>query len=98
MTGCLMTRHARPPATGLNILDWMRLPVLRVPVDAVLPTQEVGELHAGPANGFGDPVSHVVVVDGRWLIEDGHHRWAKAKATGETYWQARVFVAPVLPE
>lgn len=37
-----------------------------------------------------DPAVHVVVVDGEWWIEDGHHRYWRALEEGATRMLARI--------
>lgn len=94
--------HSRPPATGLTTAEWRgKFPALLIPINAVTPTQETDpvlveakklDLH----DSFtGDPYPHVVVVNGEWLLEDGHHRWKAQVEKGERYFLARVFVMSV---
>jgi hypothetical protein len=88
--------HRRPPATGLTSAMWRLIPPMLVPIDAVVSTQRVfgdvpSEYIVGPSFS-GDSYAHVVVVDGRWLIEDGHHRYQAAKQAGEILFPARVLV------
>lgn len=87
----------RPPATGLTTDQWRYIAPIMVPVKAVLrcqPYHKKGgwDRIAGPS-ACGDPYSHVVVVDGVWMLEDGHHRHQAAMEAGEEFWPARVFVS-----
>lgn len=86
-------------STGLTSELWKDVPILTVPVRACLPTQRVlmEWVHeyltdSGRLSYSGDFFGHIVVDAGRWLIEDGHHRWAAAAMSGKTWWAARVFV------
>lgn len=89
----------RPRRTGMTTELWSRVHVMTVPVLACLPTQLVkaewvNEYLAEHSRRSysGDPFGHIVVQDGRWLISDGHHRWAAAVMAGHPWWVARVLV------
>ena len=90
----------RPPATGLTTELWRQIPPIMVPVAAVVVTQPIHNpdhtgIIAGTSGWFpesGDPYAHVVVVRGRWLLEDGHHRHRAAINAGESWFPARVYV------
>lgn len=75
---------------------WRFIPPILIPVDAVVPTQQVyghvPDRHIVGPSVSGDPYAHVVVCDGRWLIEDGHHRYRAAQQAGELFFPARVLV------
>lgn len=92
-------RAERAGPTGLTTDLWKKLHTIAVPARACTPTQRVKAewvheyLTTPDKRTFsGDPFGHIVVDNGRWLIEDGHHRWAASVFAGNTYWIARVFV------
>lgn len=89
----------RASPTGLTTDLWVGVPVMVVPVRACVPTQRVDEKYVQEyldnprrRSYCGDVFGHIVVDQGCWLIEDGHHRWAAACSAGRAYWAARVFV------
>lgn len=93
-----MHHHPRPPTTGLTTVLWRAIQPIMVPVQAVMRTQpSSGEDDATWIAGVsfsGDPYAHVVVVEGLWLLEDGHNRHQAALNAGEALFPARVFVWP----
>jgi hypothetical protein len=95
--------HARARPAGMTTELWKSVPVMLVPVRGCLPTQRVNAIwvieylqDSNRMSFCGDFFGHIVVDEGRWLIEDGHHRWAAAVWEGATYWAARVLVLPVV--
>lgn len=89
----------RPYGTGMTTEKWREVMVMVVPVRACLPTQKIRAewvneyITDGRRLSFcGDRFGHIVVERGRWLISDGHHRWAAAIIEGRDLWAARVLV------
>lgn len=81
-------------AAGMSTAKWMELPVLEVCVAQLTPTQQVSDdlWHTRRPNevACGDPYLHAVRIGGVLYIEDGHHRWARARRDHEWYILARV--------
>jgi hypothetical protein len=65
--------------------DWVSIPVTRVSVDNLVPTQScvvidrLIDLNTGGKREGGDPYGHVIEFEGQRYIHDGHHdvimRW-----------------------
>lgn len=92
-------RRERPAGYGMTTEKWCSVMTMCVPVYACIPTQRVRadwvrEYLDSPSRQSysGDQFGHIVVVDGRWLISDGHHRWAAHILRGKQLWAARVLV------
>jgi hypothetical protein len=67
------------------------LPARRVQLDTLQPIQA-----SGGGGGSRDPIMHVVEIDGRRFIEDGHGRYFDALAAGRSWMLARVLVCEQL--
>lgn len=94
------TPKRRPYVGGMTTERWRDVPVMVVPVRACLPTQRVlakwvnEYIEDGRRPSYsGDRFGNIIVYKGRWMITDGHHRWAAAIVEGRPYWAARVLVA-----
>lgn len=81
-------------AAGMSTDKWMQLPVRTVPVTALTPTQQISaELwHARRPNEVTcrDPYPHIVRIGAVLYLEDGHHRWARARRDHADTIQARI--------
>lgn len=67
------------PRTGLSTRAWQQIPPVLLPITALWTTQDVDHAAvlrklAGEPSWCGDPLLHVIDWDGRWWVEDGHHR------------------------
>lgn len=75
---------------------WLLLPAVLLPVSALRPTQDVdpamvlAKWRTPLASWCGDELPHVVEWDGRWWIEDGHHRVAYAIRRAEHHLWCRL--------
>jgi hypothetical protein len=77
-------------ALGMSTAAWMELPAELVDPATLTPTQAVEDLWERLSSACGDPCVHVVELLGVRLLQDGHHRLAKALRRGETQIAARV--------
>ena len=80
--------------TGMSSQKWLDVPVRIVCVDTLIATQlhlYLKDLINPPKRSFsGDEHPHVVHYDGKWYLEDGHHRVVRAYLGGENCVAARV--------
>lgn len=83
------------PVTGLTTRLWIdTVPARPVNLDDIIPTQRHLDLNALINEPHTvDPHPHIVQWQGVLYLEDGHHRYARAKVRGEDSIVARVFVA-----
>jgi hypothetical protein len=77
-------------ALGMSTDRWRDLPAELVDLASLTPTQATGDLWGRFSSASGDPCIHVVEILGVRLVQDGHHRRAKALRRGETQIAARV--------
>lgn len=88
--------QAHTMAMGMSTAKWMALPVQMLPVAALTPTQDVaGELwqqrRPNPV-ACADECVHVVQLGRALYLEDGHHRWARARRDHVELIAARLLV------
>lgn len=87
-----LAAHTR--AAGMTTSKWMELPPTVLIVVALTPTQYIaddlwpGRLPCPVA--CADPLIHVVRLGGVLYIEDGHHRWARARRDHDWTIQGRL--------
>lgn len=79
---------------GMSTAAWMRLRATRLRIADLTLTQAVDEplwpqRRPSPVSS-ADPLIHVVACHGRLVVEDGHHRVARARAAGHTHIDGRV--------
>lgn len=81
-------------AAGMSTAKWMELPARLVDVSCITPTQQVsGDLWHEPRRSevtCRDPWVHIVKVGSVFYLEDGHHRWARARRLRDAKMWARV--------
>ena len=86
-----LTRRA-----GMTTAQWMRLPAQQLPVNALVPTQQVhGEIwpqRRPMPTACADECVHVVKVGAVLYVQDGHHRLARARKAHQQFIAGRVFV------
>ena len=83
---------------GMSTARWMALPAVMLEVAELRPTQDV-ELglwlaHRRSQTRCADPCVHAVRLAGVTYLEDGHHRWARARLRGDRLIAGRLLVAP----
>lgn len=80
--------------TGMSSQKWLDVPVQTVCVDTLIATQQhlfLKDLVNPPKRSFsGDEWPHVVHYQGKWYLEDGHHRVVRAVLMGDYCVAARV--------
>lgn len=84
------------PRTGLSTCAWLQLPPVLLPVSALWVLQDVDVVAAtrkalGEPSWSGDPLPHVIDWDGRWWLEDGHHRLHVATMRAESHIWGRIW-------
>lgn len=84
----------RWPSTGLTSATWLERPVQWFALDALWASQPGVYWQSllgpePPPTYSGDCFPHVVIWQGRTIIEDGHHRVMRALLDGQTHVQAR---------
>lgn len=77
-------------ALGMSTAAWMGLAAELVDLASLTPTHGTESLWGRFSSASGDPCVHVVELLGVRLLQDGHHRRAKALLRGETQIAARV--------
>jgi len=64
---------------------WLDVPVVEVPIKELIATQRGVYFHALVDDFnhlFGDPYPHVILWEGEYYLEDGHHRVVKQALKG----------------
>lgn len=97
MPGPVWTGPHRPwEPTGHTTTTWANIPTRAVPLDGLHLTQNqvsvpglIHHAHGGPS-WCGDPHPHVIHWQGRYWVNDGHHRALVAWLRGDQYLEARV--------
>jgi hypothetical protein len=80
----------------MTLPDWHTVPVVLMPVDELIPTQNAVlidhliRLSQGGSRHEGDICGHVVRYRGRHYIHDGHHEWTLRWLRGHTHIPVRV--------
>jgi hypothetical protein len=81
-------------ASGQTSATWLNVPVVELPISELVATQPGLLLHAlsdaSPDPVGGDPFPHVILWKGTYYLEDGHHRVARTRISGQTTVKARL--------
>lgn len=74
---------------------WMQLPTRRLAIDRIFVTQNGVHFHGleNPASVSGDPLPHVLVLNGEFYLMDGHHRLIRTLLDGHRHIEARILEA-----
>jgi len=82
--------------TGLTSKTWHDVQIRTLPISSLIATQPGVLLHAlsdnAPEPVGGDPLPHVILYQGKYYLEDGHHRVVRARLAGNQTIQARLLI------
>jgi hypothetical protein len=88
-------------ALGMTTAAWMSLPGVLLEVASLVATQTIEpDLWPEPRPNpiaSGDSLPHVVQLGGVPYIEDGHHRWARARRRGDLWIACRLLMVASPP-
>jgi ParB-like chromosome segregation protein Spo0J len=80
--------------SGQTSATWLNVPVVELPISELVATQPGLLLHAlsdkAPQPVGGDIFPHVILWNGTYYLEDGHHRTVRARLSGQTTVKARL--------
>jgi hypothetical protein len=83
---------------GMSTLKWQRIPPTFIPIKWICPSQgyvsiqilrDIREGRYRDSYG-GDMYPHVVIQDGVYWLEDGHHRYVIDLLEGKDYLEVRI--------
>lgn len=80
----------------MTLNDWQTVPITRVPVSHLTPTQaclnidRLIQITQGHPRENGDACGHTINYNNRLYIHDGHHDWAIRWLRGERYIPVRI--------
>lgn len=73
--------------SGQTSATWLNVPVVKVPISELVATQPGVLLHAlsetPPTPVGGDKYPHVILWEGTYYLEDGHHRIVRRLLKGK---------------
>lgn len=73
---------------------WLNVPVVQLPISILVATQPGVLLHAladdAPTPVGGDQYPHVILWNGTYYLEDGHHRTVRARLAGHRHIMVRL--------